>query len=151
MGYMEELRQLVGKRPIIGVGATILVFNLNREILLQLRSDTNTWGLLGGGMEAGEKIEETATRELFEECGLTLEKSKLLTVLSGPEYYFVYPNGDEVHTVIVLFEALKVSGELSINDGESNELRYFNLFSLPMLESRARAVIRWYQRNIAQS
>lgn len=151
MGYMEELRQLVGKRPIIGVGATILVFNLNREILLQLRSDTNTWGLPGGGMEAGEKIEETATRELFEECGLTLEKSKLLTVLSGPEYYFVYPNGDEVHTVIVLFEALRVSGELSINDGESSELRYFNLSLLPMLESRAQAVILWYQSNIAQN
>jgi 8-oxo-dGTP pyrophosphatase MutT (NUDIX family) len=151
MGYMEELRQLIGKRPIIGVGATILVFNLNREILLQLRSDTNSWGLPGGGMEAGEKIEETAKRELFEECGLTLEESKLLTVLSGSEYYFVYPNGDELHTVIVLFEALKVSGELSINDDESNELRYFNLSFLPILESRAQAVIRWYQRNIAQN
>ena len=151
MGYMEELRQLVGKRPIIGVGATILVFNLNREILLQLRSDTNTWGLPGGGMEAGEKIEETAKRELFEECGLTLEASKLLTVLSGSEYHFVYPNGDELHTVIVLFEALRVSGELSINDGESSELRYFNLSLLPMLESRAQAVILWYQSNIAQN
>ena len=147
MGYIESLRKLVGKRAIIGVGATILVFNSVGKVLLQHRTDTDTWGLPGGSMDAGEKIEETAKRELFEECGLILEEYKLLTVLSGEEYYFIYPNGDEMHTVIVLFEALKVSGDLTINDTESYELKYFDVSSLPKMESRAKYVIQWYISN----
>ena len=38
--------------------------------LLNLRSDTNTWGIPGGSMELYETIEETAIRELKEETGI---------------------------------------------------------------------------------
>lgn len=146
MGYIQELRNLIGNRPIIAVGATIMVYNQIGEILLQHRTDTNTWGLPGGSMEMGENIEETARRELFEETGLVAIKLKLLNVLSGPEFFFVYPNGDQMHTVIVLYEAIGVEGDLQINDNESKELRYFNLDAMPELESRAESVIRWLRQ-----
>lgn len=35
MGYIEDLRKLVGKRPVILTGAKVLVFNPLRQILLQ--------------------------------------------------------------------------------------------------------------------
>lgn len=51
-----------------------------------------------------------------------------------------------MHTVIVLYEAIEVEGDLQINDNESKELRYFNLDTMPELESRAESVIRWLRQ-----
>lgn len=141
MSYISELRKYVGQRPIVNIGATIIVTNDKNEILLNLRSDTDTWGIIGGGIELGESLEETAARELWEEAGLKAERFELLDVLSGRELFFRYPNGDETYTVIVLYKAVGVSGELRINDGESRCLQFFPLNALPELESRAEYVI----------
>ena len=67
MGYIMNLRKYVGHDPLIGLGATTLVFNSKNELLLNLRSDTNTWGIPGGSMELYENIRDTAIRELKEE------------------------------------------------------------------------------------
>ena len=141
MSYISELRKYIGHQPIINIGATIIVLNDKNEILLNLRSDTDTWGIIGGGMELGESLEETAARELWEEAGLKAKRFELLDVLSGRELFFRYPNGDETYTVIVLYKAVGVSGELRINDDESRCLQFFPLNALPELESRAEYVI----------
>lgn len=60
MGYIMNLRKYVGHEPLIGLGATTLVFNDKKELLLNLRSDTNTWGIPGDSMELYETIEQTA-------------------------------------------------------------------------------------------
>ncbi|WP_080847854.1 NUDIX hydrolase [Cytobacillus gottheilii] len=138
MGYISELRKQIGSRPIISVGATILVINQKKEVLFQHRSDTLDWGLPGGSMELGETLEEVAQRELREETGLTANQLILMGVFSGPHYYFQYPNGDETYSVISLFHAQQVTGELAINDGESLELKYFGKDHLPNeIEKRA--------------
>ncbi len=64
MSYISSLREVVGNRPIISVGATILVINQKQEVLMQFRSDTLDWGLPGGSMELGETLEEVAAREV---------------------------------------------------------------------------------------
>ncbi|MEZ3453552.1 MAG: NUDIX domain-containing protein, partial [Oscillospiraceae bacterium] len=120
MSYISELRKYVGHQAIINIGATIIVANDKNELLLNLRSDTGTWGIIGGGLELGESIEETAARELWEEAGLKAERFELLDVLSGKELFFRYPNGDETYTVIVLYKAVGVSGVPRINDHESH-------------------------------
>ena len=141
MSYIAELRKYVGQRPIINIGATIIVTNNKNELLLNLRSDTGTWGIIGGGLELGESLEETAARELWEEAGLKAERFELLDVLSGSELFFRYPNGDDTYTVIVLYKAVGVSGVPRINDDESSRLEYFSVNALPELESRAEYVI----------
>ena len=141
MSYIAELRKYVGQRPIINIGATIIVTNNKNELLLNLRSDTGTWGIIGGGLELGESLEETAARELWEEAGLKAERFELLDVLSGSELFFRYPNGVETYTVIVLYKAVGVSGVPRINDDESSRLEYFSVNALPELESRAEYVI----------
>ena len=148
MSYISELRKYIGHQPIISVGATVLVFNEKNEILLNLRADTGTWGIIGGGMEPGESLEETASRELWEEAGLWAESFELLSVLSGKELFFRYPNGDETYTVIALYKAAGVSGTLQINDGESLRLQYFALDALPPLESRASFVMQRFLRKL---
>ena len=141
MGYIMNLRKYVGHEPLIGLGATTLVFNDKNELLLNLRNDTNTWGIPGGSMELYETIEETAVRELKEEAGICADKLELVTVLSGDEYYFEYPNGDKMCTVIVLFKVLNYTGKINVSDNESKQLQFFSLDSLPKMESRAQAII----------
>lgn len=141
MSYISNLRKYVGHEPIINIGSTLLVFNKNNEILLNLRTDTLTWGIPGGGKEINETLEECAIRELKEEANLSVNDLELVTVLSGPEYYFKYPNDDEVDTVITLYKVKDYDGELNITDGESITLDFFPLDNLPKLESRAEAII----------
>ena len=141
MGYIMNLREKVGHTPLIGVGATTLVFNNKNELLLNLRSDTNTWGIPGGSKELNETLEQCAIRELKEETNINVNDLKLITVLSGKEYYFKYPNEDELDCVIALYKESNYEGELNINDGESKELKFFSLDNLSELESRAKAII----------
>ncbi len=141
MGYIMNLRKYVGHEPLIGVGATTLVFNDKNELLLNLRTDTNTWGIPGGSMELNETIEETAIRELKEETGISADKLELVSVLSGKDYYFEYPNGDKMCTVIILFKVLNYTGNIKVSDNESKQLKFFALNDLPNMESRANAII----------
>lgn len=142
MGYIMDLRKHVGHDPLIGIGATTLVFNKKNEVLLNLRTDTNTWGLPGGSMELYETIEETAIRELKEEAGICADELELVAVLSGKEFYFEYPNGDRMCTVIVLFKVLNYNGTIKVSDSESKALEFFPLTNLPAMESRAERIIQ---------
>ena len=137
-----NLRRWIGHDPLIGIGATTLVFNDKKELLLNLRTDTNTWGIPGGSMELYETIEETAIRELKEEAGICADELELVTVLSGKDFYFEYPNGDQLCTVIVLFKVLNYNGTIKVSDNESKTLEFFQLTNLPDLESRAARIIQ---------
>ena len=142
MSYIEDIRKYIGHEPMLSAGATIVVLKDNK-ILLNLRSDTNTWGIPGGSLELGETLEETAARELKEETNLEAENFTLLNVFSGNDFYFEYPNGDKLHSVIALYLANKVTGSLKITDGESFKLNYFAKDELPKLESRAKKILDW--------
>lgn len=142
MSYITDIRKHIGHRPMLSAGATIVVLKDNK-ILLNLRSDTNTWGIPGGSLELGETLEETAERELKEETNLEAEGFTLLNVFSGNDFYFEYPNGDKLHSVIALYLANGVTGTLKITDGESHKLSYFSFSELPKLESRAKKIMDW--------
>lgn len=85
MSYISEMRKYIGHAPMLAVGATVVVLKDNK-ILLNLRSDTKTWGIPGGATELGETLEETAARELKEETDLTAERFTLLHLFSGNDF-----------------------------------------------------------------
>lgn len=130
MGYIRELRKLVGHRPLILPGAVVLVFNNEGKLLLQHRSDGG-WGLPGGLMELGESLEETARREVKEETGLDIGELKLEGVFSGAEYYLKVANGDELYSVTTVYSTNEYAGELEIDELESIDLQFFSLDQLP--------------------
>ena len=146
MSYISDIRKYIGHAPMLSAGATVVVLKDNK-ILLNLRSDTNTWGIPGGAIELGETLEKTAARELKEETSLSADSFTLLNVFSGEDFYFKYPNGDELYSVVALYLAKGVAGDPKIGDGESFELRYFGKDELPTLESRAAVIIDWLIKN----
>lgn len=131
MGYVEEMRALVGGRPLILVGAQVVIHNAAGAFLLIQRGDDGQWSLPGGAMEIGETVEETATREVREETGLVVEGLQLLDVFSGPAFFHTYPNGDQVAGVGVVYLAARATGALHPDGAEARTAAYFLLDALP--------------------
>lgn len=129
--YIKDMRKLIGTQPLLVVGAAVAVFNQRGEVLLQQRADINKWGFPGGVMEYGESLETTAFRELYEETGLKAKNFKFIDILSGEKECHKYPNGDEIFGVTAVYKTSIFSGELSINDGESKNVKFFCLHDLP--------------------
>lgn len=146
MSYIYDMRKYIGHKPMIAAGATVVVIKDNK-ILLNLRSDTNTWEIPGGSLEIGETLEQTAKRELKEETNLDCDDFTLLNVFSGNEFYFKYPNQDELYSVIALYLANDFYGNLKITDDESCDLKFFSKTDLPNLERRAKKIISWLVEN----
>ena len=48
--YIMDLRKIVGHRPLLQVGASVIVEDEAGRILLQKRSDNNCWGYAGGSV-----------------------------------------------------------------------------------------------------
>ena len=80
-GYIMDLRKIVGHRPLLQVGASVIVEDAQGRILLQKRADNHCWGYAGGSVELDEVVEEAARRELREETGLIADSWTKLTVL----------------------------------------------------------------------
>ena len=129
--YIMDLRKVVGHRPLLQVGASVIVEDDKGRILLQLRSDNNCWGYAGGSVELDEEVEEAAKRELFEETGLIANKLSLFGVFSGKDTHYIYPNGDEVSNIDIVYICKDYSGELRCQEGEVNDLRFFEKDNIP--------------------
>ena len=97
MSYVQELRLLIGHRPLIIPGAAVLIFNKENCLLMQHRQDNQQWGLIGGSMEIGESLEETARREVLEETSLELCELDWFDLFSGQELIYEYPHGDVIN------------------------------------------------------
>ena len=131
MNYIQELRKLVGSRPIIMIGTGVVLLQEN-QLLLQRRKDNGLWGIPGGSLEPGESLEEAARREVLEEVGLEIIGSlHLLNVYSGKEQFNQYPNGDQIYDVCVAYWTRDFRGPLKAEEGEVLELRFYAIDDLP--------------------
>ncbi len=130
--YIKHIRAKIGNDLMLLPGVTAVVLNHRDEVLLQLRRDTDTWAPPSGGVEPGETIAGCAIREVLEEAGIKVRPEAIIAVLSGEEYNVTYPNGDQLATVTAVFRCRPLDDKTpSVNDDESQDIRYFNCESLP--------------------
>lgn len=129
--YIMDLRSIVGHRTLLQVGAGIIVVDSENRILLQKRADNHCWGYAGGSIELDEVVEDAAKRELFEETGLIAEELELFGVFSGKELHYIYPNGDEVSNIDIVYVCRRFSGTLRCQWDEVEELRFFRMDEIP--------------------
>ena len=132
MGYIEDIRKLVGHRRLILCGSSVVIRNEKGELLLQQRRyPAGRWAFPGGLMELGESTEETARREVREETALELGRLRLIGVYSGADALCSAPNGDEWYVVNVAYACDEPRGLARVNDGESVSLGWFRPEEIP--------------------
>ncbi|MEH7380620.1 NUDIX domain-containing protein [Bacillus sp. JJ1533] len=148
MGYIEDLRALVGTRPLILTGVTVLVIDQHFRFLM-VQSD-NKWKLPGGFIEIGETAEETCRRELLEETGITIGTLQLIGVFSGKDYYTKLPNGDEYYPINLAFVTEDIlSGDLKPDDIEIQKAQFLEWSAFPKdLSLRDRQIFQSFIENL---
>ncbi len=120
-----------GTPVVVQTGASIIVEDSLGRILMQQRSDDGTWSYPGGRIEIDETVEDAARREVFEECGLRVGEMDLLGVFSGQELNHVYPNGNEVCGIDIVYVSHDYSGSLESWDGEAKAMGFYPIDALP--------------------
>ena len=98
------------------------------KLLLEKRRDSDTWGLVGGGVKRNETELQAITREIYEELGLRVPASSFrkLGVYGEPGRIAAYQDGSVWRMVIVMF-GLELEEEPTLTiSAESRELRFFN-------------------------
>lgn len=136
IGYPVFTRLCMGelkhKFVLLQDGAAAIIINEKDQILLQMRSDRNKWGLPGGCQELGERFQDTIIREIKEETNLDVneEDLELIDIVSGPSRRNDYPNGDVVINNTALYLIKNYSGKLKW-DSESKYMKFFDLDNLP--------------------
>ena len=96
-----------------------------------------------------ECVEDAAKRELFEETGLIAKELELFGVFSGEDTHYVYPNGDEVSNVDIVYICKQYTGTLKCQEGEVDELKFFKVDEIPQNISKPIriALNKWIEQN----
>jgi ADP-ribose pyrophosphatase YjhB (NUDIX family) len=132
--YLRELRAVVGPRLLLLPGVSAIVRDDAERVLFIRRADDGRWGLPAGAVDPGESPAEAIVREVLEETGLMVRPARVAGVFGGAGYRHRYPNGDQAEWVVAVFECEVVGGQLTPQDGEALELRYFAPEEAPTLQ-----------------
>ena len=109
------------------LGANVIL-TYQGKLLLEKRRDSDTWGLVGGGVKKTEEPLQAITREIYEELGIRVKKEDLrkLGVYGEPGRIAAYQDGSVWRMVVVVFGLdLETEPTLRIS-AESKELRFFS-------------------------
>jgi len=115
----------------IGVGCGALIVNDKNETLLlkrtsKTRNEAGFWSKPGGGVEFGEKVEESLKRECKEELGVVIGEIKFLSFTDS------IMKADNQHWVSLNYCAKIINGEPKNMEPEKHEeIKWFNLDNLP--------------------
>lgn len=126
--YLAGLRARVGHELLLMPCAAAIVRDDQDRVLLQRRSDNGLWGIPGGALDPDEQPAQACVREVYEETGLIVRPVTLLAVETHP--ITAYPNGDTVQAIASVFGCVIEGGRLGSLDGESLELRFFQVDEL---------------------
>jgi NAD+ diphosphatase len=119
--------------------AIIVLIERGNELLLarSRRLGSGWYSVLAGFVEPGETLEEAVMREVLEEVGLVVKDIR----------YFASQPWPFPHSLMIGFTATYARGEISLDDTEIEDARWFTADNLPPLPGKisiARKLIDWF-------
>lgn len=147
MGYIQDLRKIVGHRTLMMVCACAIIEDSNGNVLLQQRADDSKWGYHGGSVEIDEDVTEALRREVKEELNIDIDEYRFFNIYSGEKSHHIYPNGDECSCIDIVYVISKYHGEMKLQEDEVKEVKWFNKETLPdnLCEGAIRALKDYYK------
>jgi 8-oxo-dGTP pyrophosphatase MutT (NUDIX family) len=130
------------------LGANVILTCKGR-LLLEKRSDSDIWGLPGGGCKKTETGRDAIAREVYEELGIRISKEKFikLAVYDNPGRIAAYRDGSIWRMVNVIYGyEFPEEPKLQISS-ESKELRFFTKEEIRDIEiaiTHADIVADWF-------
>src|SRR5262245_1973668 len=106
------MRREYPERPIVGVGAVIIVPPADGVVLVKRRFEplAGQWSLPGGAVEVGETLEAAIVREVAEETGLSIAVKSVIEVF---DRILLDPDGRaQYHFVLIDYVCRPTGGTL---------------------------------------
>lgn len=117
------------KYPRVGIG--VMIQNEQGQVLLGERNSSHgagEWCFPGGHLEFGERIFQTAQREVKEETGLEVDEFNLISIADEMRYI----ESDGKHYLNVGIKAVYKGGEPRLMEPDKcNQWKWFDLENLP--------------------
>ncbi len=129
--YVRTIRKAIGAEKIFVPGVRGIIVTQKEEILLQLRTDTSSWGLPAGSVELNETARQALIREIKEETNLDVISAEPMSLSCGPSQQCTYPNGDCIQCFALTFVIREWAGQPTPDMDEGSELKFFPLSDLP--------------------
>lgn len=97
--------------PLVGVGVLLTRDNYLLLVKRKFDPDAGYWAIPGGHLDLGEKVEEAAEREAYEETGYIVKVSRLAGIIDK----IMYDNDGKVeyHYVLINYFVEQIEGDWS--------------------------------------
>lgn len=101
------------------------------RLLLEYRSDSPAWSLIGGALEHDETFLGGLKREVYEETGLTVVSWEFFGTFSSPSRVIAYADGNVFQLASLAYSVRVADTSVIRVSSESTELRFFARSELP--------------------
>ncbi|MGV9362285.1 NUDIX domain-containing protein [Amycolatopsis sp. NPDC003731] len=103
---------------------TVVIRDDAGRVLLIHKIDNDLWALPGGGHDVGERITDTAVREVREETGLDIEVTRLVGTYTDPRHVMAYDDGEVRQQFSLCFEGRWIGGQPREDGTETKAVRW---------------------------
>ena len=136
-----------GNLPKKHIGALVLIFNKNQQLLIVKPTYKEGWSIPGGGVDDNESPKTAAVREIKEELGLNLKS----IILIGVGYTPV--QGIKPETLQFIFNGGELSADeinkISLNKSEHSEFCFVEIPEASnLLDERQKRWLTFYTKEI---
>ena len=107
---------------------TVVLIEYDGKLLLEHRSDSNVWAIIGGGLGTQETLAEGAVREVLEETGIQVAPEDLtfFGIYDDPSRIASYPDGNVLRILTIAYRLKLLEIPVLKCSSESKELKFFS-------------------------